>query len=113
MYAAAFAEAAPWAKDATFVLITDGDGQGASLHKGWEDICAAVLSVHYFNPTHEQIAEVFDRFLCWEDWQYLNGVPWQWSADYEDGHVSVTRITQDVVIDGPRLGADQGQGSKQ
>lgn len=92
---AAIAEAAPWAKDASFVLITSGDGQGASLHRGWEDICAAVLAVHYFNPSREEIAELFDRFLCWEDWEFLNDRPWRWSADYEDGHVSVTRITDD------------------
>lgn len=92
-------EPAPWCRDAWFVLTTAGDGQGTSLHRGWVEICDAVVAAHYFEPDAEQRREVMDRFTDFDDWQHINGVPWQWSVSYEDGFVTVERVTDTLALD--------------
>lgn len=92
-------DAAPWAKDAWFVLTIAGDGQGTSLHIGWAEICSAVVAVHYFAPEPEQWREVIDRFTDWDEWVNIDDVPWQWCASYEDGSVTVERVTDTVALD--------------
>lgn len=92
-------EAAPWAKDTWFVLTTGGDGQGTSLHRGWDEICEAVIAVHYFKPDADQRREVMERFTDWDDWQDIDHTPWQWSASYEGGFVTVERVTDPSALD--------------
>jgi hypothetical protein len=87
-------ESPPWVMGATFVLTTSGDGAGTSLHHGWNAICHAVIEVHYHNPDPNQIAEIIERFTDWENWENAaDGNPWYWQQDYEDGAVSVQRVT--------------------
>jgi hypothetical protein len=42
-----------------------------------------------------------DRFADFgeeTDWEYCGGFPWRWSASYEDGSVTVERITDHEVV---------------
>lgn len=87
-------EPAPWAKDALFVLTTHGDGEGALLARGWQALCEAVVDAHYFQPNSAQRAEVLDRLTAWDDWEHSAGGPFFLVLDYEDGRVTITRITE-------------------
>jgi hypothetical protein len=84
---------APWCRDAWFTLSLYGDGQGTSLHRGWEAICDALVAAHYFQPDDDQRAEVMAKFTDWEIWENVGGHPWRWFSDYEDGSITVERVT--------------------
>lgn len=92
-------KAAPWCRAAWFVLTVVGDGQGTSLHHGWGEICDAVVEAHYFRADADQRREILDRFTNFDDWQDIDHTPWQWCASYEDGFVTVERITDTAALD--------------
>ncbi len=104
-------EAASWCRDAWFVLTIHGDGQGTSLHQGWEAICEAVLAAHYFKPDDEQRAEVMARFTDWQDWENVGGYPWRWFRGYEDRSVSVERVTDRFAAQHSAAGPQDGDRS--
>lgn len=88
-------EIAPWCKDALFVVTTFGDGGGAILARGWEALCEQLVAEHFHDPDPDQRAEVLDRLVDWELWANdANGLPYYASFSYEDGSVSVTRVTE-------------------
>jgi hypothetical protein len=89
-------EVAPWAKDAWFVLSIYGNGEGTSLHYGWEAICEAVSAVPY--PDADQRAKVMARLTDWEEWDNI-GAPWRWAVGYKGGSVTVERVTNADAID--------------
>jgi hypothetical protein len=93
-------EAAPWCRDAWFVLTTVGDGEATTLHHGWAAIKEAVVGVHYFAPDPAQYKEVMGWFLDWEEWSNApDGYPWRWEKHYEDGSVLVWRVTNTLALD--------------
>jgi hypothetical protein len=89
-------EVAPWCKDALFLVTTFGDGECAILVRGWEALCAKVVEVHFHDPEPEQRKAVLDQLVDWEEWEAVaDGLPYHFQWFYEDGNVSVTRVTDD------------------
>jgi hypothetical protein len=91
---------APWAKDALFVISTWGDAAGSEIVRGWEALCERIVALHYFRPDDAQRAEVMERFTDWDRWDDgPDHQPRFWHVDYEDGHITVERITVPYTID--------------
>lgn len=87
------AEPTPWCEDALFLITTHGDGAGARIARGWSALCDAIVDIHYFEPDGLQREEVLARVAALDDWQNADDGPYFLSLDYEDGSVSITRVT--------------------
>jgi hypothetical protein len=99
-----FDHPAPWARYADFMVTRHGDGRGATLLHGWEALCQYFIACHYFRPDAEQREEVMVRLTDWEQWETLDDhTPFHLFCSYEDGGISVTRVTDaspdDVDVD--------------
>lgn len=101
-------EPAPWCKDALFLITTHGDGAGAQLVRGWAALCETIVDVHYFEPDADQRAEVMHRLTAWDDWQNDDTGPYFLALDYEDGSVSITRVTEGAALSTPPA-AERGE----
>lgn len=88
-------EAAPWCKDALFLVTTFGDGECAILVRGWKALCVRVVDMHFHDPDPDQREEVLSQLVDWEQWDNADGLPYHFSWSYEDGNISVTRVTDD------------------
>lgn len=91
---------APWARHADFVVVTQGDGAGATLLRGWEALCEFFVSCHYHDPDVEQRGEVMARLTDWEAWsRAADNLPYYLHCSYEDGNISVFRLTDAAQTD--------------
>jgi hypothetical protein len=90
-------EPAPWCKDAPFLVTLFGDGAGAVLVRGWDALCEELIAAHYHDPDQDQREEVLAYLTDWESWENdsATGLPYHLSLTYEDGSISVTRVTED------------------
>lgn len=89
-------EAAPWCKDALFLVTFYGDAPSSILVRGWAALNEEFLDAHFHEPDDRDRESLSGLLTDWDRWENdYRGLPYYICFNYEDGDISATRVTED------------------